>query len=904
MSLRTLPSLRALFFFAALGIPSCSSDEPRAPEPQADEIHYELLPWTRELSAETLAAIRDLGAEDGTVRVAGHPAELEGLAPGDVLLAGASETTPDGLLRMVVSTSPDGDGTKIATKPVGIQLAFKNLHARVTARRAMLDGTPADGVEPQAKVATSKSVGGGKVIDWRVFDQDGNRETKDDQLYVHAEVKGALTITAYVDLDWAGDVGRAASEAACALAYPVCKPRLPNVKMGARAEMEAGYSIDAEGAAATAYESGEILIDDASVDLPTISLGPVVIKPTVDFVAEVSGSASTRFHARSALRYTVATEVSVSLREGPTFVTPTFTRELDPPSVDAILQTEVTAAVGPRLSLMFWDTVGPTVSLRGYGRLRADSEREPCFALDLGADMRAGIRLRVPWRLFELEALGDLFGLSGDIYRKSFGPFGLFGVNDVASGACATPSGSIYPPGEGPTDQAYKDANLTPWSRRYLDWDTTFPFSGEVGEKNLHVDKTIDGAWVVTGKGIPGVLKLSETGDVVWAKQLFLPAAGDESVSDSLSRARSAVAAQALDTNLWVATSRFRILKLDQDGDLVWAKWHRPPGAEGLELARELDPVALVTTADGGALVLYALRYTANDGPALLLRIAADGTLLWSKRFAYETEKTFAPVLVDDGGGGAFVAGFSWEPGASKAHVARLGADGSVMFARTLSVCEDARVRPNRGIRLASGALALVGSYSAGRENTFLAQIAPDGGEASVAAFRTGDHLMTRGNGIAQLPVTGFLTLAGGRYFMSNDGYLVLTSHEGTGAVTWQRELTMRDPDASVTWHVEPGAVRLTNDGGALVFATVNAPGTTGSSGSGIWVTKVPARTGEGPFDTSKVQSVEGEVHPQDCTVVLGADPFQPSPVELTTMDVTKSIVVEKVTPKVETLMP
>jgi hypothetical protein len=169
------------------------------------------------------------------------------------------------------------------------------------------------------------------------------------------------------------------------------------------------------------------LIDDASVDLPTITLGPVVIKPTVDFVAEVSGSASTRFHARSALRYTVATEVSVSLREGPRVVTPTFTREIDPPSVEAILQTEVKAAVGPRLSLMFWDTVGPTVSLRGYGRLRADSERKPCFGLDLGADMRAGIRLRVPWRLFELEALGDLFGLSGTSTGSLLGHSGSSG---------------------------------------------------------------------------------------------------------------------------------------------------------------------------------------------------------------------------------------------------------------------------------------------------------------------------------------------------------------------------------------------------------------------------------------------------------------------------------------------
>jgi hypothetical protein len=890
------PPLRAALIALALStvfpLPACSSDDPRPAGPPPDELRYEIHPWTRELSPETLAAVRDLGADDGTVRFAGRPSQLEGLSPGDVLLGGASPTTPQGLLRMVVEISPDAGGTAIMTRPVGIQLAFKSLHARLSTRRTMLDGAPSSGLTPQAKYAVSSGVGGGKVIDWRVFDQDGNRETKDDQLYVHAEVKGALTLTAYIDLDWADDLGRAATELSCALAYPACKPELPDVKMGVRADAEAGYLVDAEGAAATAYDSGEILIDDASFDFPTLTAGPVVIKPTVDFIAEVSGNASTRFHARSALRYAAATEVSVSLKEGPKFIPPTFTRDYDPPKVEAVLKAEVKAAVGPRLSLMFWGTVGPTVSLRGYGKLRADSEKAPCFGLDLGADVKAGVRLRVPWNLFDLEELGELLGLSGDIYKKSFGPFEIFELKDVLSGACGAPPGNVYPPGEGPTDQAYKDAKVTPWSRRYVGWRTAFPFSGEIAEAKLHTDRTVDGAWLVTGKGLRGVLKLSESGDVVWAKTLTLPALDDEVVSDP--QARSAVAAQALDTNLWVATSRFTMLKLDQDGDLQWARRYRPADAG---LAREIDPVALVPTPDGGALALYALQATPNDGPAVLIRVAADGALLWSRSFAYETAKTFAPVLVADGAE-AYVSGFSWDAATIRAHVARLRSDGSVAFARTMGVCDDPRVRPSAGIRLASGALAVVGTYDGAPERSFIAQVAPDGGTGSVGAWWTGDNLKdARANAIAQLPVTGFLTAALGDPI--GDQTLQITSHDAAGSIAWQRELTMRD--AKGAWSIRPGAVRLTNDGGALVFATVSDPSL---DAQGVWVSKLPARTGEGPFAAARVQTQESTPAIADCTLKLGADTFAPAPIPLTSIDVSQSVVVETAAPTVEELMP
>src|SRR6187399_1939678 len=112
----------------ASGIASCASDEaaPAASSP----LRYELFPWTRELDPGTLAAVRDVGLDDGVVRFRGSPPQLAGLKPGDIVLAGRSQATPSGLLRQVVEVQSDDQGTVLRCKPAPIQLAFRTLHAR------------------------------------------------------------------------------------------------------------------------------------------------------------------------------------------------------------------------------------------------------------------------------------------------------------------------------------------------------------------------------------------------------------------------------------------------------------------------------------------------------------------------------------------------------------------------------------------------------------------------------------------------------------------------------------------------------------------------------------------------------------------------------------------------------
>lgn len=886
----------------------CGDDETVTPQGGApqDELRYELQPWTRELGAEALTALRSAGGEDdGTLRFDGAPRELAGLAKDDVLVAGSSPAAPDGILRQVVAVSSDGASTVVKVRPVPVQLAFKSLHARVTTMATRLDGSQ-DGASPQnvasrlgplGVYATSKTVSEGKEIEWRVFDQDKDPTTKDDQLYVRGGAKGEVTITASIDLDWLDDPAEIAKQLTCFATFPACVPDMPDVVAGAKIQANASIGVEAEGAAAKSFESEEFPISDSEIVLPPIAIGPVVVKPYVDFVAQISGSATARFRSAVGVRYGTSTEISIGTKSGPKLVPPSVPNpEYQPPIAEVSLTSEVKVSVGPRISLFFWDTFGPTASIKGFGKLRADAERAPCWAMDAGAESNLGIRVRIPWKLFGLEDLGRVLGLDGDIAKKTFGPFSIFETKDVLTGACAPLPSNVYPPGEGPTDAVYTNPTFTPWSARYLDWSTTFPHSGEVSEMNLHTDKTVDGAWLVGGRGIQGVLKLSESGAVVWAKRLRLPGVGDEDVV--FDEAESAFALQARDTNIWVATSRFTVMKLDQDGDLVWAKRYRPAAPQ---LPFSVHPTGLVPLDDGGVIAQYGIQDTPDDGPAVLLRLDKAGTLLWSKTFAYETEKTYVPVLVVDGNE-ITVAGNSRASGESKAHVARLRDDGSVIYAKTLGVCGSTRVRPSYGVRLASKAVAIAGTYDLAPERAFLAQIPPDGASASVSSWWTGSNVKDdRANAVAQLPVTGFLTAATGAPVM---GYtLLLAHHDAQGAVVSQRELVMND--ATGPWDLRGGALRMTNDGGALVFTHLStAASNTGPSRSGLWVSKLPARTLEAPFDANRVQQSTPAAEADPCAITLGDDAFAPQDLPLTPVDVTSSVVIEPLTPVVEKLIP
>lgn len=853
--------LLASCLFATILVAACGSEDPAGPAtPDAgptQSIRYELHPWTKELTADTLAALRDLGPADGIVRFAGTPAQLADLKRGDVLLAGASGTTPRGMLRQVLEVRTEAGGLTVVTQPVAVQLAFRSLHARARTAPIALVKNDAGGVTPQDRYSKAEKYGSSTKLDWRVYDQDGNRDTKDDQLYVTGEITGEVVVEPYIDLDWLDDPAKAAEQVGCALtAFIACGPDLPDVKVGVDASAKAGMMIDAEGAATKSFVSQEFPIDDSTIPLPEIVIPPVVIKPEIDFIAQISGSATSRFHAHGGISYEAKTGASIGLTSGPEFVKPEFTRTFDPPAVEASLSANVKAAIGPRLSLRFWDTFGPQISVRGFATVHADTQKDPCLGVDLGAEVGVGLSLRIPWSQFGAEELGKLLDLDGDIYNHQFPPAPIFTDPNVFTGACSALPTSVFPPGTGPSESVYNAPAFTPWSKRIGEEGTRLyqpPSSGENAEHVLHTEQSLDGSWLVTGDGIYGGLKIAESGQLLWARNLTLAAMNDDELEED---GPGTYLAQARDTDLWFAASRFTIGKLDQDGDVVWAKRLDPLGPDGQidqAAARTfglgLSPSSIVPLTDGGALITYQIRDSQFEGPAVFLRVDENGKLVWSRALRLDgTDRSYVPSVLPVGNDFLF-AGFSSESTTKIAHVARFGADGVMQWSKRLDVCAKENVQPTSAILLANGSVAIAGSYDYAKQRSFVANLPVTGDVVNGNAFgpiAQSDFLSAMA--LAELPISGVVTAA--RDALYTGSSIRLSRHDGQGHV--QAAQNFQIAANAQKRALLPGSLRLTTDGGLLLFAHSSEAD---AGHAGVWISKLYAKDLTADFAGTAVAS-------------------------------------------------
>jgi hypothetical protein len=177
----------------------CGSTPNKTEPTQVRSIDHELFPSTRQLGADELAALTDVKA-DGTLRFDEPTAALEALEVGQVVLAGISRATPQGLLRVVLSvTLEDSGALSVRTAAAPLQLAFRRLHARIAdvtdpfkeASSFMATDTRPLGLRPQFSIAGA--LGDQQSYDIVVFDGDDNIDTTNDQVRINTVLGGGFT---------------------------------------------------------------------------------------------------------------------------------------------------------------------------------------------------------------------------------------------------------------------------------------------------------------------------------------------------------------------------------------------------------------------------------------------------------------------------------------------------------------------------------------------------------------------------------------------------------------------------------------------------------------------------------------------------------------------------------------
>lgn len=845
----------------------CSDDEQPSGTQAVREIDYELFPSTRELSAADVAKLSKL-TPTGELLFDEMPESLAELRVGEVLLAGITEMTPHGLLRVVLAIESGDDGSVVLrTGAAPLQMAFRRLHARVAdralpfARGGKSSATDAVPLAVSPQFSVSGDLGDQQSYQVWAFDGDGNTATTNDQVSVDATLGGGVRYDLSLDVDWGAVEQLPKVVAECVTSVldlvegelPKCKPEalLPELKLGLAVEPHLEASVAVRGAASVGFEE---TFDIATIALAPIPIGPLVLVPNVDIVATIAGSASARFDASAHANISARSSVLLSSKVDNSKIVPFELGETDAdaetPEVD--LYAEISAKPGARLVLALYGVLGPYAQLSAAATLRANPLQSPCWDFRVGLEAELGVIVKTP----SLPGLGAVTFLDWGT-----GPLALWDTS-VANGECElTEEGKRSPPGGGPSAELLQEPSFVPWAKlmgapadgaqldSILAYPSGFPF----------LTPTVDGRYVVGGGGARGLLKLDGDGNATWRSALHT-----ESGARLLSLGSVPSGDAALLTLYRGSNDAFVAAKQSQSGALVRAVSVTLPDDCGATAQ------AIAPNGRGGALVVGECPFTRS---AWLVELDDELGVVSASELLDDDPSTtrLTPTALTRQGDELLLAGQltrTDEEAGALGFLTRLSSDLEPTVSSAYACPERLSFYPTAVIPSAAGSVTLVGD-AAGLG--YVARIKADGmlGFARFPNLGGGVQSGFSPNAVVELPTTGLVLATTVDGEGDNPTDIVLLGLDGNGRTLWGREYLLKG-ETGLRAVGFPSAL-LTDDGGVLLSATA---GPDGDSDGELLALKVYARDGSLPDDTL-VTSVD--VSPDESPVAVEPRAFRPT---------------------------
>jgi hypothetical protein len=836
--------------------PGCSSAS--APSPPADELSFAVFPTTTILTDAELSTLTS--AKDGTLTFGVAPPSLADIEVGHVLVAPASTSTPKGLLRVVIAIRRDGNTLALSTMQAPIALAFRKLHVKserdVTGIGAAAwdkkdVGTRSLTPRPKPGLKTQGELLGGNIdaelpLDFLLYDADSDPQTTDDQIGIKGSLGGGFHFGISVDVDWGDvfDLPNAVKTCVKSLAgtligkLPDCSitALLPEVKVAFEADpfMKAHASL--YGAASFSYEKD---FDLASIVLEPIPIGPLVFVPNVDITAKVAGSAGAGFTVGAHGVIELQSSVAISSKHpaSPDIVPIAVKRaEFAADDTKVILQATAKVGVGARLSVELYGVVGPYLQATAFAEVKADAFAKPCWSLHIGVDTVLGVRVTSP----EIPFLGSITLLDWKGLE-------LTPVDEViSSGACLpVEKGPPLPPGSGPDAVTYANPTFAPWAH------VSSPVGGDGAVKSFLDDgaewtdtaPAIDGRYVSVGSRNDAVVKMDESGAVVWSRRYRR-----EKISVPFVLRRIVPTHDAAMMILTEAQDGepASLLKIGQAGGVYFRK--------RIELAPEakcdFEPFGLLRDKDKGFFVLAACL---GDERAALAHLDENADVLDVQLFGDpnpQERSIVASTMAQVGSDVVVMGGTSTTVDGARMFAIRLPGDGgsaSAVWANRVVGCNEVPdLHPSQARINAQSQLTIVGT--AGDHRDGLVMRMKDDGSVAFANFArfdaTGDRPFNV-HAFAELPTTGLL-VAG----MTDDlglpsgtpgteSSIFVASLDSTGRALWANRYTLPNGRS-----LNQASIRLTDDGGVLVMGKAERT-TADPHAGGLYAMKAFAKNGD-----------------------------------------------------------
>ena len=349
-NLRSSKLLRYLALYTALTttplITSCSKDNPTIPEEDVPPINPEftLEDSVQDISNETF----QYNSETGNLTI-----QDPNLQEGDILLAGITQETPQGLLRRVTHIQ----GDNITTEPATLNDAVE-----------VCDLTTSFQLTPQDKSLQKDGFNFNIPIQRTVlYDADGNQSTQDDQIYLTGNLAFNFDVTNF---------SIKANEF-------TLEEFIFNTTTDESINLNLTSDTNAEDL------SGRVDLAPPITCTP-ITVGPLVLVPRVHFYGSLDGDISvTNAQANQAanitttLSYTGTWDSEADFTNEFNFQTPTFTNT-----------SNLRLRVGPEIEFLAYDIVGATTGVNGSLRAEVTPTQDPWWSLYLGLNATIGARIQ------------------------------------------------------------------------------------------------------------------------------------------------------------------------------------------------------------------------------------------------------------------------------------------------------------------------------------------------------------------------------------------------------------------------------------------------------------------------------------------------------------------------------
>lgn len=342
---------------------SCSSESPKIPE------------TTQVLDEVTLNALSGASVNSSTLSFESTTEQLSSLSVGDVIVCGVSNVTPYGLLRKVTDIVTDDNQMTVETVNATLGDAIQDCSLD-TSWRLQSDGSFAPLLTNEAgdSLATSAealATGYYLQLDGVVlYDNDGNLDTKDDQ----------ITTDLSVDLNIDVDIG-----------WTISWFRLTEAHLQATISVTSEIETSCTVAVLEIHPKLEVYRQYLTAFTVMVGPVPVVILPMLSINIGLDGELSAGITA--GVTGNAEMTVGVQYLDGDWSPIADFSTSFDWQEPSLTAGCEVKVSAGPQLSLLLYGQAGPYVEVRGYLELDADIFRTPWWELYGGLEADVGFKV-------------------------------------------------------------------------------------------------------------------------------------------------------------------------------------------------------------------------------------------------------------------------------------------------------------------------------------------------------------------------------------------------------------------------------------------------------------------------------------------------------------------------------